>query len=79
MRFAVQRLLHGPSLADRARHGRERGREKAPVRLAQLRSPLAAPDESLGFPDTIHEMRGGEIDGLQADVKPRERVSVVGW
>ena len=77
--LAVQQLLRGTSPGDHGHHATERVHEKVTVGVAELRSPVAAPDEQLSFPDPIREMRRRDIDVLHADVKPRERVSVVGW
>ena len=79
MWLAVQQLLRGAPPGDRAHHATERVHEKVTVRLAELRSPVAVSNESLSFLDAIREMRRGDIDVLHTDVKPRERVSVIGW
>ena len=68
--LAVQQLLRGASPRDRVHHANERVHEKVTVRLAELRSPVAAPNDSLSFLDAIREMRRGDIEVLHADVKP---------
>src|SRR5262245_36731576 len=79
VRLAVQQLLWGSSVKDHLRHFPERVCEKVPVRLTEPRSPLETPDEVRSIGDPIREMRCGEIDALQAVVKPREGSRVVGW
>jgi hypothetical protein len=53
--LAVQQLLRGASPSDRAHHATERVHEEVTVGVAELRSPVVAPNESLSFLDTIRE------------------------
>ena len=55
--LAVQQLLGGASSGDHGHHAAERVHEKVTVGVAELRSPVAAPDEQLSFRDPIREMR----------------------
>ena len=77
--FAVQQLLRGTSSGDHGHHATERVHEKVTVGVAEARSPVAAPNKELSFPDPIREVRCRDIDLPHAGVKPRERVSVIGW
>ena len=72
-------LLRSASPGDHGHHATERVHEKVAVGVAKVRSPVAAPDKLLSFPDPIREMRRPDIDVLHTGVKPRERISVVGW
>ena len=60
--LAVQQLLRGTSPGDHGHHATERVHQKVTVSVAELRSPVAAPDEELSFPDPIREMRRRDID-----------------
>ena len=77
--LAVQQLLRGASPGDHGHHATERVHEQVAVGVAEVRSPVAAPNKLLSFPDPIREMRCRDIDVLHTGVKPRERISVVGW
>src|SRR4029079_12773782 len=50
VRLAVQQLLGGSSLANRTGRGRERPRQKVPIRLAERRRSLEVPHNLLSFP-----------------------------
>ena len=78
VRLAVQQLLGGAAVADRSPQASQRVAEKLPVRVGELRSVVAARNESLRLRDSIREVRRREIDLPHAGMQALERVRVVG-
>ena len=78
VRLAVHELLSGSALANRPRGGAQRVQQKMSVGVIELGSPVAVRDELLRFLDPVGEMRSRDIEALHANVKARERGSVVG-
>ena len=79
MRLAVQQLLGGAPLDDRAPQAPQRVAEKLPVRVSKLRCLGAVADQPLRFRDSIREVRRRQIDLAHAGMLPLERLRILGW
>jgi hypothetical protein len=79
VRLAVQQLLGGAAIADRAPQTSQRVAEQLPVSISQLRSEGAVGNQSLRLRDSIREVRRGHIDLPHAGMQPLERLRVLGW
>ncbi len=62
VRLAVQQLLGGAAVADRAPQASQRGAEQIPVRISELRRVGAVANQSLRLRDAIREVRRRHID-----------------
>ena len=56
----------------------ERSRQEVTVGVVELGRAIAAPNQVLGLPDSIHDVRRGHDDVPHADVQPLERGRVAG-
>ena len=79
VRLAVQQLLGGAAVADRAPQASQRVAEKLPVRVSELRCVGAVANQPLRLRDSIREVRRRQIDLPHAGMQPLERLRVLGW
>ena len=77
--LAVQQWLGASPFDDRPPQASQRVAEKLTVRVREIGSVVAAPDQSLRFRDSIGEVRRRHVDLPHAGMQPIERVCVLGW